>query len=319
MAEIPNRLTWSHTRSGNLERCLRLYYYNHYLMWNGWRRDSPPERQAAYRLKQMKTAALLAGDTVHRVIRELLISYRDEQVEWTPTMALYRARELWHSQLAESKSKQWINYPKDVTCLFEDYYQLPDRDERVAAAWDCVESCVHNFFTSRTWLHLQHSRPKRWLALDSFNFDESTVDIDGTPCCMVIDLGYDLSFGGGPRQKCRIFDWKTGRRRQHDDAQVAFYALFASARWGFHSDQVTGRLVYLRDGTDRDVVIDEDMLDAAKEYIQQSYSRMKSLVADLVSNEPLPMEQFPVTDTPSRCKNCRFQEICHDRLKTIHA
>jgi CRISPR/Cas system-associated exonuclease Cas4 (RecB family) len=288
-------------------------------MWNGWRRDAPTERQVAYRLKQMKTAALLAGDTVHRVIRELLIGYRDEHIEWTRTLALYRARELWHSQLAESRSKQWIKYPKDVTCLFEDYYQVPERDERVAAAWDCVESCIDNFFTSRTWEHLLKSRPERWLALDSFNFDESTVDIDGTPCCMVIDLGYDLSFAVAPRQKCRIFDWKTGRRRPQDEDQVAFYALFAAARWGFRSEQVTGRLVYLRDGTDHDVVIDEEMLGSAKENIQQSYARMQSLVADLKSNEPLPIEHFPVTEHASYCRSCKFQEICLDRLKAIDA
>ena len=228
-------------------------------------------------------------------------------------MAIFRARDLWETALNESTSRRWKQYPKHYTCLFEDYYEMDDRDERKSVSWSCIVTCLDNFFLSATWETLQKSRPTRWLALDDSRVQDTLVTVDGIPSFMVIDLGYDLSRSGEPRERCRLFDWKTGRPGSEDEKQLAYYALFSELKWGFRSDQVTARLVYLHEYDERNVAISEDMVELAKQEIQTSFKRMQSLLVDIETNTPLPISSFSVTKNCSHCRYCSFQEICSDR------
>lgn len=66
---LENTLVWSAMRSKTLGACERKYYYNYIGSWEGWYASSPPEVQAAYRVKHLTTAELQIGQIIHDQIR----------------------------------------------------------------------------------------------------------------------------------------------------------------------------------------------------------------------------------------------------------
>ena len=66
---LENTLVWSAHRTKALGSCPRQYYYAYIGGWEGWNSDAAPERQAAYRLKNLTTPEMEIGQIVHRQIR----------------------------------------------------------------------------------------------------------------------------------------------------------------------------------------------------------------------------------------------------------
>jgi len=74
---LENTLVWSAIRSKIFGNCERRYYYNYIGSWEGWDPSSPPEVQAAYRVKHLTTAELQIGQIVHDQIRSIFERARE--------------------------------------------------------------------------------------------------------------------------------------------------------------------------------------------------------------------------------------------------
>ncbi len=312
MAELKNQLTWSYSRMRQFDACRRQYYYHRYLKWGGWSTDAPTESRDAYRLSKMKSLPILAGELVHKGIEEVLRRYRQNRIHVTEAEAVATAEFRWNKALGESKSGKWREDPKVFTCLLEDYYRHPLRDELAASKWECVKTSLANFYASKTWESLKASNPANWLAMDGDPFE--TALVEGIPIFGRPDIGYGAKSPEKGLSNCRVFDWKTGRPREQDLVQLRYYVLFAEEVWDFPHGAVKARLIYLYpEYIEKNIDVSEEALVDARMVLRNSYQNMKSVLADAENNIPLEFSYFPVTTRTTLCPHCAFQEICTDR------
>jgi len=309
MAAFSNHLTWSFSRMRMFHSCRRRYYYHHYLKWGGWSYGAPPERSQAYRLSKMKSMPSYAGELVHQGIADALRRFRRHRIVMTPEESIATAHMRWMAALAQSESGRWQRDPKGCICLLEDYYNHLDREDKAVVMWERIAVCLTNFHASRTWRDLQRSRPKHWLAMDGDAFQTVPIDdiaVHGRP-----DLGYGVRQAGEAQGQCYVFDWKTGSMRDSDMVQLRYYALYAESAWGYAPDTVKARLIYLYpDLCEETVEITTDALDNARRTLAESYAEMHAVLADSEKNLPLDISFFPITERPSLCRHCSFQELC---------
>jgi hypothetical protein len=73
MAELENKLTWSHSRQNTFNACKRKYYYQHYGSWGGWDVGAPREIRQAYCLKNIDGIDAYLGNLVHKHISEICV------------------------------------------------------------------------------------------------------------------------------------------------------------------------------------------------------------------------------------------------------
>ncbi|MBD3236522.1 MAG: hypothetical protein GF330_07450, partial [Candidatus Eisenbacteria bacterium] len=71
-AALRNELSWSNSRYGTFQECLRRYYYHYYGAWGGWAADADPLTRRLYVLKSLKNRYLWCGSLVHDAVAELL-------------------------------------------------------------------------------------------------------------------------------------------------------------------------------------------------------------------------------------------------------
>lgn len=316
MRDFVNELNWSYSRKNAFERCKRLYYYQYYLFWNGWRHDAPYVQRHTYRLKKMRSFATFAGEVVHGQIKRALEHWRDSGTAMPAEECIRQARRRWDQAIEESQSLRWLTDPKHFCCFLEDYYCEDSRQEKMEKAWECVETCLENFCTSKTWGQLRASRCDYWLSLDSEEF--VPVLVDGIPLFGKPDLAYGYYRNGETKGMCRIFDWKTGKARDGDARQLRYYALFAHIKWGFPIENIKARLVYLNPlGDEDDIDLTPLKLETARQEMRESFESMLTMLQDQSKNTPLDMAKFPTTKSLSVCPYCSFQEICPDRSALV--
>src|SRR5450432_1558730 len=70
--EIKSEFAWSWSRHEMFYQCPRKIYWQYYGMWGGWEPDAPKDAALAYRLKHIRSMAMLVGGTLHEVVRERL-------------------------------------------------------------------------------------------------------------------------------------------------------------------------------------------------------------------------------------------------------
>lgn len=312
MAELKNQLTWSYSRMRQFCACKRQYYYHRYLKWGGWKADAPKECRDAYRLSKMKSLSILAGELVHKGIEEVLLRYRQNRVLISEPETIASAKLRWDKALSDSTSGRWRSEPKLFTCLLEDYYRHPARDETAEKKWDCVETSLTNFFASKTWEHLKRSNPSHWRAMDGDPF--ATSEVEGIPMYGRPDIGYGAKSNGDGVTNCRVFDWKTGRPREQDMMQLRYYVIFAEDAWGFPHGSVKARLIYLYpDYQEVNREIPEEELIHARIVLKSSFADMRNVLSDVDENIPLDISHFPITERKFMCRHCSYQEICGER------
>jgi hypothetical protein len=221
--------------------------------------------------------------------------------------------------LKQSLSGNWSHDPKNVCCLFEDLYvEEPDRTRRKEQGWERIRACLTHFHSSPTWEKIQRTKPDNWIVTDLNPFqtaslsvpmdDETylTIPFHGRP-----DFGYGRFRDGQPTGRCYVMDWKTGKPRDSDLAQMRFYALFAEQIWGFPCSDISVRLIYLwPEYEEEETFFSAEQLVGVRKKVKDSFVRMLDLVADKQSNEAVAIENFPQTTQMNLCPSCSFQEIC---------
>lgn len=312
MADILNQLNWSHSRKQSFQNCKRLYYYQYYLSWNGWKPEEAQVRRHAHCLKQMRSFATFAGDLVHEQIKRSLLQWMNTGTSMTSEESIENAWIEWNTALEESRSLQWLSKPKRFRCFLEDYYVSNDRQRRLESAW----VCLNNFYASKTWQRIRESSCDHWLALDSDPFVTATVEdipMFGRP-----DFAYGRMHGGRGAGICRVFDWKTGKPRESDTRQLRYYALYAKHLWGFPSANIKARLISLNLTTlEVDVTFTPAELAMARAELEQSFAEMTALLKDKDGNVPLDIAHFPTSRAAHLCPYCSFQEVCPERSSLV--
>lgn len=306
MGDLTNEFAFSWSRHEVFYQCPRRLYWQYYGSWTGWDPAASHSARLAYRLKQIQSLAMLVGDTFHAELAEIL-RRRTPKAQRVPVDQLKADMERrLLKRLRESRNADWDRYgnPKDYTILFEDYYQSgvsPSLEEEAKATLRaCVDGLNDDPFGRRVFsVHKDRLR-----LIDPKNIAESRVTWNGLLLYGSPDLVVEDDNGG-----LHIIDWKTGKPRKPNLAQLAIYGIFVSERFGIPTDRLTAHLIYVRAGSreKHDIV---EGVEEAKRAIATYVADVQGRLTDVAANVAGDIEQFPMTESRWRCRSCNFRELC---------
>jgi CRISPR/Cas system-associated exonuclease Cas4 (RecB family) len=306
MADLTNEFAFSWSRHDTFYQCPRKLYWRYYGSWGGWDSSAPESARLAYRLNQIRSLAMLVGDTFHAELAEIL-RRRGQQPQGVPVDQLKSDMERrLLKRLRESRNADWERYgdPKNYTILFEDYYQSGVssslEDQAKATLRACVDGLAADSFGRRVF-----AVDKRRLRLiDPKAIPEMRVTWNGMLLYGSPDLVVEDASGG-----MHIVDWKTGKPRKPNLAQLAIYGIFVSERFGVSTERLTAHLIYVAAGTreKHDVV---EGVEEAKREIDTYVADVRERLTDVANNVAGDIEQFPMTELRWRCRSCNFRELC---------
>ncbi len=302
---ITNDFSWSKSRHEKFSECLRAYYFNYYGSWGGWDSRAPQQTRELYLLKKLGNRYTWAGSVVHDAIKQALTALRfGRTVE--PQAAIERMHRLMQGDFKHSAQKAYRTQKlrKEFMGLVEHEYDVPVSNEEWKQNWETAKGALEWFFASR-WPQLARSLSKeQWLEVDE-GFEFSSFVVDGVKVFAIPDFAYRDAEG-----RAIIVDWKTGKARDGYDDQVLGYALYVATRYRVPYDQIRAQLVYLNDGVETEVEVDEAAITGFKERMKESVGKMQALLADPSGNVPHPDTFFPMTDQVQACARCVFRRVC---------
>jgi RecB family exonuclease len=167
---------------------------------------------------------------------------------------------------------------------------------------EVVEGSLRAFYGSAAFARIRETPPARWLTVDELD----SWTFEGVKIWVAIDFASRDADG-----RIHLLDWKTGKHREADHAQVAGYALYAGRKWGVEEDAVRGGLVYLGggDGGEVEVQADAEALRECQEEMRQSIGAMRAVLDDPARNVAR-VERFPQLEDRETCGRCPFRRPC---------
>lgn len=303
---LRNEFSWSNSRHEKLRECLRAYYFTYYASWGGWERDAAPHVRKLYVLKKLSNRFTWAGSVVHAVVRNALRAIRAQR-PFEPERLLEGAHRDMRDDFRHSKDKRYWREKrrKDFAGLVEHEYGEAIEAGEWRRNWETVEKALQGFFTSSWPERAKALRPDQWLEVDDNDFENSAFNLEGVRVFAVPDFAF-IEDDGAPV----IVDWKTGKPRDGYDAQVLGYALYLSQRYNLPLERIRTSLVYLNEGTERQVEVSASALEGFRAHFGESVAKMRALLADPAANAPHPEHLFPQTEELSSCARCAYRQVC---------
>lgn len=319
MAELKNVFSWSFSAAEDFEECRRRRYWAKYAMWGGWEAGASDLQRKAYRLCKMENLFSIRGNAVEKAVMWAL---REKQAGRTPGVEeAYeaRAKPYLNGCWSESLQRKWEINPKKYCCLREHYYgRLDTLDKQetqqiVGGIIRSVKLCISNFI-QKVLPSLSSIAPEQEVKVAAAGSgDPESFELGGVKVYAIPDYVY-LADGG-----LRIHDWKSGKKHEKHLMQMELYALWAAVRYGMAADHVRGYLEYLASGETLPVEFNEQTMATVREKVAQSVSDMAAYLVggDIAKNEPLPPEDWEMTDSADVCGKCSFMELCKPELDRL--
>jgi CRISPR/Cas system-associated exonuclease Cas4 (RecB family) len=302
MPELANEFSWSKSRHEKFQDCRRAYFYAYYGSWGGWEAPGGSMTRELYVLKKLSSRWQWAGQVVHEAIRHLL-----NRARWTGEMrpldeVLRQTRERARSQWAVSRDKSYWREASRIAGLLEHEYGEPVPGSEWKRIYEeVVEGSLRAFHASETFARIRATPPGRWLTVDELD----AWMFDGVKVWVALDFAYKDEAG-----LIHVLDWKTGKEREVDHAQLGIYALFARDKWGVPPEGVMGGLVYLQSSAERvEVQVGREALEACEEDMRRSIGAMQALLDDPARNLAR-IERFPPIEDREACRRCPFRRPC---------
>jgi PD-(D/E)XK nuclease superfamily protein len=307
VSDIKSEFAWSWSRHEMFYQCPRKIYWQYYGSWGGWEQEAPQDAALSYRLKHIKSVAMLVGGTLHEVVRERL-RLRPEAGGPVPAQQIQdEVERRVLKRLRESRNRDWERFgePKHYALLFEDYYGRGIDEREQETALEFARECAAGFSAS-VYARRAFAVPKKRLRIiDPADFDEMKIAIDGVPVYAAPDLVVEDADG-----LLHIVDWKTGKTGKADVAQLAVYGLYAAEKVGAPLERVVAHLVYVRSGESEKYTNLREGVAEARRRISTYTEDVRSRLTDVENNVAGNIEFFPMTENRMLCRRCKFQEIC---------
>ncbi|MFH1466663.1 MAG: PD-(D/E)XK nuclease family protein [Pseudomonadota bacterium] len=301
MGDLVNTFSWSHSRRGCFEACLRQYWLTYYGSWGGWERDAPTEVREAYIQKKLTSRAMWIGTVVHDLAEGALkdlMRGRAPDPAWHRRRALERARR----DIRESEGGRWREWPSKVCAFQEHYYGV----EVPAAAWEealgVIERQVEGFFSDPVVLRLGQV-PERLVEVEKL----AQVQIEGVPVWVKLDALVSDGRGG-----MVVIDWKTGVSHQEEVivAQLGVYGLYCTLVHSVPADRILAMHVNLRLGLRSQHPVDAAVLDETRRQVRVSADAMRACLVDPEANIALERDFPPLPEGDAACAGCAFRRSC---------
>jgi len=290
-----------------LYQCARKIYWQYYGSWGGWDAAAPKDAALAYRLKQIKSVAMLVGELFHEVVGERLRMRADAPSPVPVAQIREEVERRLLKRLRESRNRDWERFgqPKRYAILFEDYYGPGVNTAMSDIAIEQVGGYAQ-WLAASPYGRRAFEVPKRRLRIvDPPSFDDKRMTIDGVTVYAAPDLVVEDDQG-----TLHIVDWKTGRAAKANIAQLSVYGLFVSEKLGAPIERITAHLVFLATGeTERHTNLREGVAEARR-MISTYTTDVRARLTDIGHNVAGDIDQFPMTDDRSLCRRCNFRELC---------
>ena len=299
--------SWSYSRHQQFEKCKRMYYYNYYAYWNGWKDDVSEETKTLYRLKKLQNIYAVMGNAFQSAINQAIFAKRD-LIEIPSEQQLIQLIGQSLALVFEQSMNHamWWKSPSKRTMLSEVYH---DGKEAVPAAQiiQRVNQCMQHFFTCWTWERL--GLASDWELIE---VDDSTLPFKEPP----IILGHplyakpDLLVHFKSSNEWLVVDWKTGKADVSHMTQVALYAMYVHEVYRVPIEQIRVRVEYLLDGSAETFDVNALELAEVRQFVLKSAEMMQQLLEDKQKNRALPLEAFEACSSSKTCASCVFRTVC---------
>jgi CRISPR/Cas system-associated exonuclease Cas4 (RecB family) len=307
VADLQNEFAWSWSRHRTFYECPRRTYWRYYGSWGGWEPDASKESALAYRLNQLKSLAMLVGESFHNVIGERLRMRSDAPSPVPIQLIRDEVERRLLKRVRESRNRDWERFgqPKQYAILFEDYYGLGVSSAQQEAAIAQIGACADTFGRT-SYAQRSFAIPRRRLRIiDPTDFDDAKMLVDGVKVFAKPDLVVEDKDGA-----LHIVDWKTGRPSKANIAQLAVYGLYVSEKLGAPIEKVVAHLVYLVTGEAEVYNNLREGVGEAQRMIATYAADVRDRLTDIPNNVAGDIEQFPMTANTVLCRRCNFREIC---------
>lgn len=298
--------SWSFSRHQSVLNCQRKYAYDYYISHNGWlKRNVEPISQHAYRLKKLQHLPMFFGQIAHEIIEQTI-----KQIMYTKTLPrvetlIEQAREKLNDAYISSKKQYnaWVDKPSRYNMFFDIYYDGKLDAEQVEIYKERLAIIFTNFLNSYTVQQLlTRSEQIKINQTEEFRF----LKLHDIKVYIVMDLLYhDVE-----TNKWIIVDWKTGKASASDKQQLALYALYLQQHLGLPLDAIEVRNEYLLNHKHTNTQLEQFDLDSVLDIFNESIRYMKRFQADILTNEPVDLEDFERTEMKEKCAKCNYKEIC---------
>ena len=299
------QFSWSLSRHKTLQSCQRKYAYDYYVSHNGWLQyNVSPEAQHAYRLKKLQHLPMFFGHVAHGIIEEtIMMILRYNEVPDVTTL-IERARRKLNDAYIQSKNEAaWAAKPSRSTMLYDMYYNGNLNREEVAIYQERLHIIFENFLNSYTVQQLRQNRE----FIDLQQAEEfRTIKLNDITVYLVMDILYK----DRRTDQWVIVDWKTGKSTADDRQQLALYAYYVHKTLRVPLEQIEVRNEYLLEARHVNTQLDDIDLDVFMHLYSDSVRLMKSFQADILTNEPVELEDFACTEFVNRCEKCNYKQMC---------
>ena len=301
-------LAWSLTRQRTLERCPRRYWLKYYGGYLGWKADAAPRIRRIHALGKLVTLPIGLGAALHSAARGFATAIQARAA--LPSLEVTRREIRAHLNWLVRSSRdpeEFLRNPRNPM-LQEVWYDWGLTEDLIHRTSMRVDECSLNLHEATLWDELRQLPNNAILLVDSLEVQS----IEHQLVYAAPDLAYFADHETGV-----IVDFKSGSAKDDElHEQVSLYALFvrqmlqdrAPKHW-------RARILLLADGTEREWELGEEDFEAAALRVQSGSAAMRALLQDEASNEPLPLECFPLTERRYQCPRCPFWDICEPAIR----
>lgn len=306
---IELKYSWSESRIKTLRECLRKYFLNYYLSWEGWKKDAPLEKRQAYILKNMTNLPMWVGSIVHDIIQKIILNLQDGQTiskDHAQNMAIQLLRQGW----TQSKNKRWEQDPKRNINLEEHYHNKDISEEKLNEYKEKVLICIDNFYKLPIYQIMLKLKKDDWLSIEEYQSFELRT---GEEVSVKLDCGFRYN------NKIYLIDWKTGKTNSSVIDQLITYAMYALKQgWTKKLEEVVIVPVFLsvyhlqKEQACPELTVNIKQIERQAQIIRDD-SKLLRQAHENRDN----IDFFKRTDDPSKCEKCQFRTICPGAVTEI--
>ncbi|OMP65782.1 RecB family exonuclease [Domibacillus epiphyticus] len=302
--EFPE-FSWSFSRHKTLLTCARKYGYEYYASHNGWLYEAEEAVKHAYRLKKLTNVPMAFGQIVHELAEKAVRMFLTHGHLMTEEELIQEGRAMLNQAYLDSRDRKqlWMQKPARYKMLYDLYYEGELNRVEAEDYRGRLHVVFANFLRSRSFQDIT-TRPQtmQFQQAEEFRF----MQVDGVKIFVVMDLLYrDLDAG-----KWVIVDWKTGKEADDDRSQLALYAYYIMQKYKARVDEIEIRNEYVLSGVNRTYQLTQADIEFMLAKMKQSIHLMRRYQLDMISNEPVDIDDFPRTENQQRCDTCNHKEIC---------
>ena len=280
-------LGWSISRFELFDKCKRQYYYTYY---SKYVKDVPSYKMS--QLRELTSIPLETGNVVHDVLEAFLKRLQKSDRDIDEERFIQFARDLVKRYFT---GKSFI----------EQYYRY-DEHFSLEQVYRKVETCLRNFMNSPSynWIFMAALHDRESWIIEPTGYGETRLQDKKVYCKMDFLLPVD--------DMVYILDWKTGKRDEvKHSRQLIGYSAAANALFDIPWNRIFPRIVYLYPQFDEmEFTVSREDRERFFEQIQVETAAMYELCSDVEKNIPQPIDAFPMSPSPSLCRQCRYRELC---------